>query len=89
MPFEFERLAIKDVVLIKPKVFGDNRGFFMESYKKSDFFKNGITAEFSQDNHSKFFPLSYSPLILLIAFNKLLHSSDIAEIYSSPLSVTE
>ena len=36
MPFEFERQKIKDVILIKPKVFGDNRGFFMETYKKSD-----------------------------------------------------
>ncbi len=53
MPFEFERLAIEDVVLVKPKVFGDNRGFFMESYKKSEFFENGITVEFNQDNHSK------------------------------------
>ena len=53
MPFEFERQKIKDVVLVKPKVFGDNRGFFMESYKKSDFFENGIDVEFNQDNHSK------------------------------------
>jgi dTDP-4-dehydrorhamnose 3,5-epimerase len=53
MPFEFERQKIEDVILIKPKVFGDNRGFFMESYKKSDFFANGIEVEFNQDNHSK------------------------------------
>ena len=53
MPFEFERLKIKDVILVKPKVFGDNRGFFLESYKKSEFFENGIDVEFNQDNHSK------------------------------------
>lgn len=53
MPFEFEKQKIKDVILIKPKVFGDNRGFFMESYKKSDFYANGIEIEFNQDNHSK------------------------------------
>ena len=53
MPFEFERQKIEEVILVKPKVFGDNRGFFMESYKKSDFFKNGIDVEFNQDNHSK------------------------------------
>lgn len=53
MPFEFERLAINDVILVKPKVFGDSRGFFMEAYKKSDFFANGIDVEFNQDNHSK------------------------------------
>lgn len=53
MPFEFEKLEIEGLVLIKPKVFGDNRGFFMESYKKSDFVHNGINCEFIQDNHSK------------------------------------
>ncbi len=53
MPFEFKRLEIKDVVLVTPKVFGDSRGFFMESYKKSDFFENGINIDFIQDNHSK------------------------------------
>ncbi|MBQ3819172.1 dTDP-4-dehydrorhamnose 3,5-epimerase [bacterium] len=53
MPFEFERQNIEDVILIKPKVFGDNRGFFMETYKKSEFAKMGIDVEFNQDNHSK------------------------------------
>ena len=53
MPFEFERLDIPDVILVKPKVFGDNRGFFMESYKKSDIINGGIDVEFVQDNHSK------------------------------------
>ena len=53
MPFEFIPQKIKDVILVIPKVFGDNRGFFMESYKKTDFFANGIRVEFNQDNHSK------------------------------------
>lgn len=53
MPFEFEHLNINDVILVKPRVFGDNRGFFMETYKKSEFVKNGIVDEFVQDNHSK------------------------------------
>lgn len=53
MPFVFEPTEIKDVILVKPKVFGDSRGFFMETYKKSEFFQNGITTEFVQDNHSK------------------------------------
>ena len=53
MPFEFVPQKIKDVILVKPKVFGDNRGFFMETYKKSDFAANGIDVEFNQDNHSK------------------------------------
>ena len=53
MPFEFKRLEIIDVILIKPKVFGDERGFFMETYKKGDFEEVGIKGEFIQDNHSK------------------------------------
>jgi len=53
MPFEFERLEIPDVILIKPKVFGDERGFFMETYKKPDFERAGIIGEFIQDNHSR------------------------------------
>ncbi len=53
MPFEFIKTDIPDVVLVKPKVFGDSRGFFMETYKKSDFEKAGIDTDFVQDNHSK------------------------------------
>ena len=53
MPFEFKRLKIPDVILIKPLVFEDERGFFMETYKKSDFEKAGIKGDFIQDNHSK------------------------------------
>lgn len=53
MPFEFEKLDIKDIILIKPKIFEDERGFFLETYKKDDFEKVGIKGEFVQDNHSK------------------------------------
>ncbi|HBB66822.1 MAG: dTDP-4-dehydrorhamnose 3,5-epimerase [Elusimicrobia bacterium GWA2_56_46] len=53
MPFEFEKLEPAGLVLVKPKVFLDDRGFFVESYKKSDFEKAGIREEFVQDNHSK------------------------------------
>lgn len=53
MAFEFEKLEIDEVILIKPLVLEDERGFFMESYKKSEFEKNGIVLEFRQDNHSK------------------------------------
>ena len=53
MPFEFKKLDLDGVVLVAPAVFGDKRGFFMESYQKSTFFNNGITTEFNQDNHSK------------------------------------
>ena len=53
MPFEFKKLEIEGVVLVKPIVFSDDRGFFMETYKYSDFAKNGIKENFVQDNHSK------------------------------------
>lgn len=53
MPFEFKKLDLDGVILVTPKVFDDKRGFFLESYKKSEFFENGITVEFKQDNHSK------------------------------------
>ncbi len=53
MPFEFEKQSIDGVILVKPKVFGDKRGFFMETYKKSEFAANGIDVDFNQDNHSK------------------------------------
>ena len=53
MPFEFQRLKIPEVILIKPKVFEDERGFFMETYKKPDFERAGIACNFVQDNHSK------------------------------------
>lgn len=50
---EFIKTFIPEVILVKPKVFGDERGFFMESYRKSLFQANGIVPEFIQDNHSK------------------------------------
>ncbi len=40
------------VLIIEPKVFGDNRGWFMETYSRRDFEDAGITAEFVQDNRS-------------------------------------
>ncbi len=44
--------AINGVFEIEPKVFGDNRGWFYESYSKEKFKKLGITADFIQDNRS-------------------------------------
>jgi len=52
MPFKFENLEIKEVILIKPKVFYDKRGFFLETFKDSDFKNAGINYNFKQDNHS-------------------------------------
>lgn len=51
--FEFERQAIPDVILVKPRVFGDARGFFCETYRRNDFAAGGIHDEFVQDNHSR------------------------------------
>ena len=53
MPFEFEHMEIPEVVLIKPTVFGDDRGFFIETYRRSEFVAEGIDARFVQDNHSR------------------------------------
>lgn len=44
---------IPDVKLIEPKVFGDNRGFFMETWNEKVFREAGIEATFVQDNHSR------------------------------------
>jgi len=52
MPFTFTRLEIPEVILVEPKIFPDNRGYFAETYKKSDFQSNGIEHDFVQDNHS-------------------------------------
>ena len=53
MPFEFTTMEIPGLVLIQPKVFGDDRGFFFELYKHSDFVKAGIGEHLVQDNYSK------------------------------------
>ena len=53
MPFEFKLLEIPGLVLVQPQVFGDNRGFFFELYKHSDFVRGGIREHLVQDNYSK------------------------------------
>ncbi len=45
--------AIPDVKLIEPNVFGDDRGFFLESWNQNSFNAAGIDATFVQDNHSR------------------------------------
>jgi dTDP-4-dehydrorhamnose 3,5-epimerase len=45
--------SLPEVLLVKPKVYGDHRGYFMETFRKETFEKAGITADFVQDNHSK------------------------------------
>ncbi|MFC1837599.1 dTDP-4-dehydrorhamnose 3,5-epimerase [Thermodesulfobacteriota bacterium] len=50
---KFIPTTIPDVILIEPDVFGDNRGFFMESWHADKFADGGIDAQFAQDNHSR------------------------------------
>ncbi len=50
--FKFTETGIKNVYIIEPKVFGDNRGYFMETYKESDFAEAGLNYRFVQDNQS-------------------------------------
>ena len=51
--FTFHKTEIEDVYIIEPKVFGDDRGYFMETYKESDFIEAGLNYKFVQDNQSK------------------------------------
>ena len=52
MPFKFKKLDIPDVILVMPKIYRDDRGYFMEIYKESEFKENGIKSNFIQDNQS-------------------------------------
>jgi len=49
---EFEPLAIPDVIRIRPRVLGDDRGYFFEAWERRKFRAGGIEADFVQDNHS-------------------------------------
>ena len=51
--FEFQKTSIEGVYVITPKVYGDKRGYFFESYNKKDFLNAGININFVQDNESK------------------------------------
>lgn len=53
MNFTFEPQRLPDVILVTPRKFEDERGFFMESYQKEAFYEGGIREEFVQDNHSR------------------------------------
>jgi dTDP-4-dehydrorhamnose 3,5-epimerase len=53
MAFIFEPQSIPEVILVKPQPRGDERGFFKEHYKHSEFMAGGIPDLFIQDNHSR------------------------------------
>ena len=51
--FQFTKTGIEGLVVVEPKVFGDNRGYFMETYNYNDFNAAGLDMVFVQDNQSK------------------------------------
>lgn len=51
--FNFIKTDINGLTIIEPKLYGDTRGYFMESYNKQDFVEGGILVDFVQDNESK------------------------------------
>lgn len=51
--FQFTKTGIEGLVVVEPKVFGDNRGYFMETYNYNDFKTAGLDMVFVQDNQSK------------------------------------
>ena len=52
MAFEFNKCPIEGLWEIQPKIFGDARGYFAETYSEKDFFEAGLTMKFVQDNQS-------------------------------------
>lgn len=54
MPYTVTPTAISEILILEPKVFGDDRGFFFESFNQCDFQQiTGLDVQFVQDNHSK------------------------------------
>jgi dTDP-4-dehydrorhamnose 3,5-epimerase len=54
MPYTVIQTAIPEVLILEPKIFGDKRGFFFESFNAKDFAKvTGLEINFVQDNHSR------------------------------------
>ena len=51
--FQFTKTGIEGLVVVEPKVFGDNRGYFMETYNYNEFKAAGLDMVFVQDNQSK------------------------------------
>ncbi len=51
--FKITKTKLNDLLIIEPMIFGDKRGFFLETYNKKDFNNFGLEVEFVQDNHSK------------------------------------
>jgi dTDP-4-dehydrorhamnose 3,5-epimerase len=52
-PFSFEKTPLDGLLLVKPKAFGDNRGFFMETFARREFESAGVNLEINQISHSR------------------------------------
>lgn len=66
----FKETSIEGLVIIEPKIFEDGRGYFLESYRKDLFSKNGIELDFVQDNQS----LSQKGVLRGLHFQKPPHT---------------
>lgn len=53
MEFTLQQTGIRDLLVISPDIFQDDRGFFTETYRKDKFSEMGLDMEFVQDNHSR------------------------------------
>jgi len=53
MEFKVEQSGIRDLLIITPDIFQDDRGFFTETYRKDKFSEFGLDLDFVQDNHSR------------------------------------
>ncbi len=51
--FKFNKTKIDGLYIIEPKLYGDHRGYFMETYSEREFFENGLDMKLVQDNQSK------------------------------------
>jgi len=71
MHMQIVQTAIPDVLIIEPKVFGDDRGFFYESFNAKRFAElTGVNAQFVQDNHSKSAKMYYAACIIKLNNHK-------------------
>ena len=52
MQISIEKTSIKDLIIVKPEIFRDERGFFSEVYRKDQFEELGVPSQFVQLNHS-------------------------------------
>ena len=73
--FEVIKTPIKDLVIIQPKVFGDERGFFLETYNKKSFEEHGLTMEFL----SKITILNQKRCLERIIFSNKIYSGKISK----------